>query len=97
MPWNWQHPDWPHFTWDRLQIAGAEEQFLLGAGVAIGSSKHLGERGRTELLVELMTSEAITTSKIEGEVLNHFEDRGRGAQPRKRAILDSAPARVGRR
>jgi Fic family protein len=70
MPWNWQNPDWPNFTWDRMQIAGAEEQFLLGSGVAIGSIKHLDDQGHTELLVELMSSEAITTSKIEGEVLN---------------------------
>jgi Fic family protein len=70
MPRNWQHPDWPNFTWDRAQIATAEEQFLLGSGVVIGSVKHLGEEEHKQLLVELMSSEAVTTSKIEGEVLN---------------------------
>ena len=70
MSWNWQNPDWPNFTWDRMQIARAEEQFLLGSGVAIGSIKHLGDQRHKELLVELMSCEAITTSKIEGEVLN---------------------------
>jgi Fic family protein len=70
MPWNWQDPDWPKLTWDRTHIARAEEKFLLGAGVVIGSVKHLGEREHKQLLVELMSGEAVTTSKIEGEVLD---------------------------
>jgi Fic family protein len=70
MTWNWQMTDWPNFQWDRAQIAAAEEQFLLGAGVVIGSVKHLGEDEHKQLLVELMSSEALTTSEIEGEILN---------------------------
>jgi len=70
MTWNWQSPDWPNFKWDRSRISGAEEQFLLGAGVAIGAVKHLGEDDHKQLLVELMSGEAVTTSAIEGEVLN---------------------------
>jgi Fic family protein len=70
MIWNWQHPDWPNFTWDPTKIAGAEDQFLLGSGVVIGSVKHLDEQEHQHLLVELMSGEAVTTSKIEGEVLN---------------------------
>jgi Fic family protein len=70
MPWNWQNPDWPNFTWDHTKIASAEEQFLLGSGVVIGSVRHVNEQEHKQLLVELMSSEAVTTSKIEGEVLN---------------------------
>jgi Fic family protein len=70
MTWNWQLPDWPNFKWDRSQISLAEEQFLLGAGVAIGTVKHLGEDEHNQLLVEVMSGEAVTTSAIEGEVLN---------------------------
>ena len=70
MKWNWQQPDWPDFKWDRSQISIAEEQFLLGAGVAIGAVKHLGEDDRNQLLVEIMSGEAVTTSAVEGEVLN---------------------------
>jgi Fic family protein len=70
MTWNWQQPDWPNFKWDRSRISAAEEQFLLGAGVAIGTVKHLGEDEHNQLLVELMSGEAVTTSAIEGEVLN---------------------------
>jgi Fic family protein len=70
MAWNWQSPDWPNFKWDHAQIAAAEEQFLLGAGIAIGTLKHLGKDERDQLMVELMSDEAMTTSAIEGEVLN---------------------------
>jgi Fic family protein len=70
MAWNWQNPDWPNFKWDRSRMAAAEEQFLLGAGVVIGTAKHLGEDERNQLLVEAMSGEALTTSEIEGEILN---------------------------
>ncbi len=70
MRWNWQNPDWPNFRWDRSQTSAAEGQFLLGAGVVIGTVKHLGEDDRNQLLVGAMSGEALTTSEIEGEILN---------------------------
>lgn len=70
MTWNWQQPDWPTFQWDRTRISAAEEKFLLAAGVAIGSLKHLGEHEHNQIMVELMSGEAVTTSAIEGEVLS---------------------------
>ena len=70
MNWNWQTPDWPNFKWDRSQMSAAEEQVLIGAGVVIGTAKHLGEDERNQLLVEVMSGEALTTSEIEGEILN---------------------------
>jgi Fic family protein len=70
MNWNWQTPDWPYFTWDRSRMAAAEEQFLLGAGVVIGSVRHLSEDEHNQLFVDVMSGEALTTSEIEGEILN---------------------------
>ena len=70
MTWNWQSPNWPNFKWDRSRLSAAEEQFLLGAGVAIGAVKHLGEDEHNQLFVEVMSGEALTTSEIEGEILN---------------------------
>jgi len=70
MTWNWQNPNWPNFKWDRSQLSAAEEQFLLGAGVVIGTVKHLGEDEHNQLFVEVMSGEALTTSEIEGEILN---------------------------
>ncbi|MGH9593133.1 MAG: Fic family protein, partial [Bryobacteraceae bacterium] len=70
MIWNWQNPDWPKFTWDQARLATQEQRFLVGAGVAIGLEKHLGPAEAMEVRVELLGGEAVTTSAIEGEMLN---------------------------
>jgi Fic family protein len=70
MMWNWQQPDWPEFTWDQRRLARAEQQFLLEGGVFIGTMKPLGEEDRKQLMVEAMSTEALTTSEIEGEILD---------------------------
>ncbi len=70
MRWNWQSPDWPNFHWDRTRLSSAEERILLGSGVVLGAVKHLGEDQRNLFLVEAMSAEAVTTSEIEGEILN---------------------------
>ena len=70
MPWNWQKPDWPDFSWDKTRLAKAEEQFLLETGVFAGAIKHLGPDDREQVTVESMSTEALTTSAIEGEILD---------------------------
>ena len=70
MKWNWQLPDWPDFAWDKARLALAEEQFLVGGGVLLGTVKHLGEEERNQIAVEAMSTEAVTTSEIEGEILD---------------------------
>ena len=70
MTWNWQKPDWPNFTWNRARIEKAEQQFLLGGGVLVGTVKHLPEEDRQQLMVDAMSTEAVTTSEIEGEILD---------------------------
>jgi Fic family protein len=70
MTWNWQQPDWPDFTWNRDRLAAAEKEFLLGSGVFLGAIKHLGDEDRNQLTVESMSTEALTTSEIEGEILD---------------------------
>src|SRR5580704_4055387 len=70
MKWNWEKSDWPNFTWDRGRLEQAEQQFLLGGGVLLGSVKHLPEEDREQLTVEAMSTEAVTTSEIEGEILD---------------------------
>jgi Fic family protein len=70
MTWNWQKPDWPNFAWDRARLEKAEQQFLLGGGLLVGTVKHLSEEDRLQLTVEAMSTEAVTTSEIEGEILD---------------------------
>src|ERR1700694_188507 len=70
MTWNWQRPEWPKFAWNQSRLAIAEQQFLVGGGVFVGAAKHLGEEDRNVLTVEAMSTEALTTSEIEGEFLD---------------------------
>ncbi len=70
MNWNWQHPDWPRFRWSKDRLKKAEEQFLVGGGVILGAVSHLDAESQERLTVEAMTAEAVTSSEIEGEVLD---------------------------
>ena len=70
MPWNWQQPDWPAFTYDPAALEPLERQFLLRRGEFIGAFKHVGLQDQDTLKIELLSDEAAKTSEIEGEVLN---------------------------
>jgi Fic family protein len=70
MTWNWQQPDWPHFTYDPKALEALEQQFLLQSGQFIGACKHVGSDDQEALKIELISDEAVKTSEIEGEILN---------------------------
>jgi Fic family protein len=70
MTWNWQKSDWPSFTWNWARLEKAEQRFLLGGGILLGTVKHLPEEDRQQLTVDAMSTEAVTTSEIEGEILD---------------------------
>jgi Fic family protein len=70
MTWNWQHPDWPRFRWQSARLVKAEERFILASGVLMGMSRHLSGDRHEQLVVETLSREALTTSTIEGEVLD---------------------------
>lgn len=76
MTWNWRQPDWPEFSWDAARLRKAEEQFLLHSGVAAGILKHLDAGDREQLTIEAMSTEALTTSEIEGEILHRASVQG---------------------
>lgn len=59
-------------TWTRQhsRLARAEEWFLPGGGVFLGTIGHLVAADREQLTVEALSVEAITTSEIEGEMLD---------------------------
>ena len=69
MTWNWQQPDWPNFSWDAPRLRKAEEHFLVGTGVFAGAVKHLPASDQEQLTIEAMSTEAVTSSEIEGEIL----------------------------
>jgi Fic family protein len=70
MSWNWQKSDWPQFSWDEERLSPLEERLLLEAGVFVGTTKHVGPEDREQIVIEAMSTEAVTTSEIEGEILD---------------------------
>jgi Fic family protein len=75
MQWNWQKAAWPNFSWQSSLLARAEEHFLIEAGTLRGIIKHLNSDDQQQLTVEAMSSEAVTTSEIEGEILDRASVR----------------------
>ena len=68
--WNWQSPDWPHFTYDTGNLGDLERQFIHQTGYLTGSIKHLPDEDQAIFTVELMSDEAYKTSEIEGQYLD---------------------------
>lgn len=70
MRWNWQRSDWPQFRFDPARLRDAETRFLKGAGVVVGSMRHLDGDVRQGLVIELIAQEMVDSSAIEGEILD---------------------------
>ena len=92
MRWNWTQPDWPNFRYDPAPIDQLERQFLLSSGEILGAVHHVAGNDRDQLRIELLSEEALSTSAIEGEVLDRSSvqsslRRQFGLSP------DAAPAR----
>ena len=68
--WNWLLKKWPHFTYDKEALWELEFQFSQNTGTAFGVLKHITQNSKDDLLVEILSTEALKTSEIEGEILN---------------------------
>lgn len=92
MTWNWQHPDWPNFTWDRDRLVRAEAEFWLRGGAYIGSVRHIAAADKDQLAVLAMSVEAVGTAAIEGE---HLDYAGVQSSIRRHLGMTSDRRRVG--
>lgn len=70
MPWNWEHRDWPEFVYDSAALAPVEARFQRQSGIVVGALKHVSDSQKDDLIVDLISTEAVKTSEIEGEILN---------------------------
>lgn len=70
MKYNWQQPDWPDFRYDLAGFQDALFSFAEKTGHVSGVLKSLPESMQIEAIIDLMVSEAIKTSEIEGEYLS---------------------------
>ena len=69
MTWNWQQDGWPAFTYEREALGQHETRFLHEAGIVHGAVRHLTGENKTRLMIDLISTEAVTTSEIEGAML----------------------------
>jgi len=73
MKYNWQRTDWPEFKYDISQTQDILFTFAEKTGHVSGILKSLPDSTRTEAIIDLMVSEAIKTSEIEGEYLSRSD------------------------
>ncbi len=75
MKYSWQHPLWPQFSYDTAAVQPLLYQYAQHAGKLAGGLQQLNQSLQSEAYLDLMISEAIHTSDIEGERLNREDVR----------------------
>ena len=70
MKWIWQQPDWPDFRYDNRALKDREVKFRLNSERLAGCFDALPIASQEDAMIDLMLSEAIKTSAIEGEDLD---------------------------
>ena len=70
MQYNWQHPNWPHFSYDLSEIHEVLYQYAMEASALSGKFNELTQENQLDALIDLMVTEAVNTSQIEGEIFD---------------------------
>lgn len=70
MVYNWQLQGWPDFTYDVTEVQPLILAFAQETGEVNGLIQGLPNTLKQETLLQLMLSEAVKTSEIEGEYLS---------------------------
>ena len=70
MSYNWQQPDWKEFKYDFTKLEEYLYLFSEKMGISKGSLNALSKKNQTQTLIDILVSEAIKTSEIEGEFLS---------------------------
>lgn len=70
MRWIWKQPDWPDFRYDNRALEDRELEFRINSERLAGSFDALPTASQEDAMIDLMLSEAIKTSAIEGEDLD---------------------------
>ncbi len=85
--WIWEQEDYPNFTYDLSKLESLLEKISLEQGYLIGMSNLMSKDNVTQGQYEALVSEAISTSAIEGEMLNR--DSVKASIKRKLGLEDS--------
>lgn len=87
----WQRKEWPNFTWDNEVVDRSAYAYAMEASSLVGTVKHLSESQKTDTLIDLMVSEAVKTSQIEGE---NFDREDVRSSIRNQLGLNTTPETV---
>ncbi len=68
--WIWQHEGWPNVTYDAAHVLGPAGAARRAQGLVAGAMGAIADSDRRQLLAQMLTDEAVTTSRIEGETLD---------------------------
>jgi Fic family protein len=66
-PWIWQRQDWPQFHWDSARLAQPLATARKAQGELTGMARLLDSDSDLHAQLEVLTSEGVATSAIEGE------------------------------
>jgi Fic family protein len=69
MAWVWEHKNWPNFEYDAAALLEYEKIFYTNTGIILGVFSHLESNNVEHLKIDILTQEALSTSSIEGEIL----------------------------
>src|SRR5580658_4245621 len=69
-PWIWQRHDWPQFRWDPARLAQPLATARKAQGELIGMARLLDPDSDLHAQLEVLTSDGVATSAIEGERLD---------------------------
>ncbi len=86
-PWIWQRPEWPEFHWDSARLAQPLAAARRAQGELSGMARLLDPNSDLHAQLEVLTSEGVATSAIEGE---HFDPNALRSSLARRLGLPTA-------
>ena len=91
MKYNWQKSGWPHFKYSLEKIEDILFAFAEETGHVTGLLKGMPKNEEIEAIINMMVSEAIKTSEIEGEFLSRHDV---ASSIRNKLGLDKIPQKI---
>lgn len=93
MKYNWQQKDWPNFHYNMGDLQDLLFECTGKLNLHAGSLKNSPEDIKLETIIHFMVAEAITSSAIEGEIINEEEIKSSiknhlGLNPKPKFIKD---------
>lgn len=92
MTYIYQQPNWPKFDWSIEELSPYLANIRFKQGKLFGSMEALGFEIRNKTFLEIITTDVIKTSEIEGEILNPEQVRSSVARHLGINIEQSVPS-----